>query len=165
MGSLGLTATTMAVRSAFALLCFALLCGLAAASSGFQSETETELTKNEGEAAGNQILVAEAVESRVARGSKKSGKKNACKKDPKSKECLKTKRNKPGKRPKKDKPKKTKGKKTKKNRNKTRIPKILANPAKEVRKEVRNSGRMVQDMQRKRKRKKRKKQRKLPKNY
>merc|ERR1711971_440027 len=171
--SLGLTATTMAVRSAFALLCFALLCGLAAASSGFQSETETELTKNEGEAAGNQILVAEAVESRVARGSKKSGKKNACKKDPKSKECLKTKRNKPGKRPKKDKPKKTKGKKTKKNRNKTRrnnnrqkrIPKILANPAKEVRKEVRNSGRMVQDMQRKRKRKKRKKQRKLPKNY
>merc|ERR1712172_166152 len=118
--SLGLTATTMAVRSAFALLCFALLCGLAAASSGFQSETETELTKNEGEAAGNQILVAEAVESRVARGSKKSGKKNACKKDPKSKECLKTKRNKPGKRPKKDKPKKTKGKKTKKNRNKTR---------------------------------------------
>merc|ERR1711971_1137074 len=72
MGSLGLTATTMAVRSAFALLCFALLCGLAAASSGFQSETETELrTKIEGEAAGNQILVEQALESRIARGSKK----------------------------------------------------------------------------------------------
>merc|ERR1711971_640853 len=71
MGSLGLTATAMAVRSAFALLCFALLCGLAAASSGkLQSETETELTKTEGEAAGNQILVEQAVESRVARGSK-----------------------------------------------------------------------------------------------
>merc|ERR1719180_232646 len=114
----------MAVRSAFALLCFALLCGLAAASSGFQSETETELrTKNEGEAAGNQVLVAEAVESRVARGSKKGGKKNACKEDPKSKECKKRKKNrknKPRKGQKNDKPKKTKGKKTKKNRNKQR---------------------------------------------
>merc|ERR1719234_2051533 len=65
----------MAVRSAFALLCFALLCGLVA-SSGFQSETETELrTKIEGEAAGNQVLVAEAVESRVARGSKREDRK------------------------------------------------------------------------------------------
>merc|ERR1711971_211230 len=121
MGSLGLTATTMAVRSAFALLCFALLCGLAAASSGFQSETETELrTKIEGEAAGNQILVEQALESRIARGSKK-GKKNACKKDPNSKECKKrqkTRNSKRGKGQKKDKPKKTKGKKTKKNRNK-----------------------------------------------
>merc|ERR1711971_198728 len=96
MGSLGLTAT-MAVRSAFALLCFALLCGLAA-SRGFQSETETELrTKNEGEAAGNQVLVADAVESRVARGSKKGGEKNACKEDPKSKKCLRqTRRSKQG---------------------------------------------------------------------
>merc|ERR1712172_25574 len=121
MGSLGLTATAMAVRSAFALLCFALLCGLAA-SSGFQSETETELTKNKGEAAGNQILVAEAVESSVARGSKRKGKKNACKEDPKSKECLrkKNRRNKTGKKQKNDKPKKIKGKKSKKNRNKTR---------------------------------------------
>merc|ERR1719400_3000256 len=89
----------MAVRSAFALLCFALLCGLAA-SSGFQSETETELTKNEGEAAGTQVLVEEALESRVARGSK-NGKKNkkteACKKNPKSERCKKQKarKNKP----------------------------------------------------------------------
>merc|ERR1739840_69890 len=90
MGSLGLTATAMAVRSAFALLCFALLCGLAAASSGFQSKTETELTKNEGEAAGNQVLVAEAVESRVARGSnngKKNKKTKACEKNPNLKKC------------------------------------------------------------------------------
>merc|ERR1711971_1552424 len=128
--SLGLTATTMAVRSAFALLCFALLCGLAAASSGFQSETETELTKNEGEAAGNQILVAEAVESRVARGSKKSGKKNACKKDPKSKECLKTKRNKPGKRPKKDKPKKNRNKTRRNNNRQKKNPKNSGKPGK-----------------------------------
>merc|ERR1711971_557229 len=85
MGSLGLTAT-MAVRSAFALLCFALLCGLAA-SSGFQSETETELrTKNEGEAAGNQVLVADAVESRVARGSKKRRGKECMQRRPKVKE-------------------------------------------------------------------------------
>merc|ERR1711971_1440680 len=74
-----------------ALLCFALLCGLAAASSGkLQSETETELTKNQGEAAGNQILVEEAVGSRVVRGSK-NGKKNkktkACEKNPKSEKC------------------------------------------------------------------------------
>merc|ERR1719234_1182019 len=113
----------MAVRSAFALLCFAFLCGLAAASSGkLQSETETELrTKNEGEAAGNQVLVAQAVESRVARGSKK-GEKNACKEDPKSKECLRKqkRRNKAGKKQKNDKPKKAKGKKTKKNRNNKR---------------------------------------------
>merc|ERR1712212_698487 len=99
MGSLGLPATAMAVRSAFALLCFALLCGLAA-SSGFQSETETELTKNEGEAAGTEVLVEEALESRVARGSK-NGKKNkkteACKKNPKSERCKKQKarKNKP----------------------------------------------------------------------
>merc|ERR1711872_150465 len=93
MGSLGLPATAMAVRSAFALLCFALLCGLAA-SSVVQSETETELTKTEGEAAGNQVLVAEALESRVARGSTKS---KACRKDPNSKKCLrkKTRNNRP----------------------------------------------------------------------
>merc|ERR1712037_529174 len=66
MGSLGLPATAMAVRSAFALLCFALLCGLAASSAAVQSETETEL--KEGEAAGNQVLVEEALESREARG-------------------------------------------------------------------------------------------------
>merc|ERR1712210_431775 len=65
MGSLGLPATAMAVRSAFALLYFALLCGLAASSVG-QSETETEL--KEGEAAGNQVLVEQALESRVVRG-------------------------------------------------------------------------------------------------
>merc|ERR1712055_909562 len=88
MGSLGLPATAMAVRSAFALLCFALLCGLAA-SSGFQSETETELTKNEGDAAGTQVLVEEAAESRAARGSKNKNKdeNEACKKNPKSKKC------------------------------------------------------------------------------
>merc|ERR1711936_289546 len=82
MGSLGLPARAMAVRSAFALLCFALLCGLAT-SSVVQSETETELTKKEGEAAGNEVLVEQAVESRVVRG---TGKKN-CKKNPK--ECKK----------------------------------------------------------------------------
>merc|ERR1712130_510331 len=69
MGSLGLPATAMAVRSAFALLCFALLCGLAASSVG-QSETETELTKKEGEAAGNKLLVEQALESREVRGTK-----------------------------------------------------------------------------------------------
>jgi len=68
MGSLGLPATAMAVRSAFALLCFALLCGLAASSVG-QSETETEL--KEGEVAGNQVLVEQALESRVVRGTRK----------------------------------------------------------------------------------------------
>merc|ERR1712001_64439 len=67
MGSLGLPARAMAVRSAFALLCFALLCGLAV-SSVVQSETETELTKKEDEAAGNEVLVEQAVESRVVRG-------------------------------------------------------------------------------------------------
>merc|ERR1712212_437195 len=87
MGSLGLPATAMAVRSAFALLCFALLCGLAASSVG-QSETETELTKTEGEAAGNQVLVPEALESRVARGSNEKKKKSeACRRDPQSKKC------------------------------------------------------------------------------
>merc|ERR1712027_206313 len=80
MGSLGLPAIAMAVRSAFALLCFALLCGLAA-SSDVQSKTETEL--KEGEAAGNQVLVEEALESRVVRGSKQKKKSKACKKNPK----------------------------------------------------------------------------------
>merc|ERR1712001_115184 len=70
MGSLGLPARAMAVRSAFALLCFALLCGLAV-SSVVQSETETELTKKEDEAAGNEVLVEQAVESRVVRGTGK----------------------------------------------------------------------------------------------
>merc|ERR1712001_603081 len=90
MGSLGLPATAMAVRSAFALLCFALLCGLAA-SSVVQSETETEL--KEGEAAGNQVLVEQALESRVVRGTKRrnpckelKGKRNQIK-------CLKARRN------------------------------------------------------------------------
>merc|ERR1712107_822907 len=69
MGSLGPPARAMAVRSAFALFCFALLCGLAASS--IQSETETDLTK-EGEAAGDEVLVEQAVESRVARGAKKT---------------------------------------------------------------------------------------------
>merc|ERR1711953_853647 len=80
MGSLGLPAIAMAVRSAFALLCFALLCGLAA-SSAVQSETETEL--KEGEAAGNQLLVEQALESRVVRGSKQREISKACKKNPK----------------------------------------------------------------------------------
>merc|ERR1739838_184505 len=109
MGSLGLTATAMAARSAFVLLCFALLCGLVA-SSGFQSETETELrTKIEGEAAGNQVLVAEAVESRVARGSKREDRKRQ--KTAKGKKGGKTNKNP------KNKPNK-KGKKTRKNRRK-----------------------------------------------
>merc|ERR1719370_1401604 len=75
----------MAVRSAFALLCFSLLCGLAA-SSAVQSKTETEL--KEGEAAGNQVLVEQALESRVVRGSnrrEKIGK--ACKGDKNPKRC------------------------------------------------------------------------------
>jgi len=87
MGSLGPPARAMAVRSAFALFCFALLCGLAASS--IQSETETDLTK-EGEAAGDEVLVEQAVESRAARGADKKlnkmlrkrcreGKGNACK--------------------------------------------------------------------------------------
>jgi len=89
MGSLGLPATAMAVRSAFALLCFALLCGLAASSVG-QSETETELTKKEGEAAGNKLLVEQALESREVRG---AGKRD-CKKLPKKQRerCLKDRR-------------------------------------------------------------------------
>jgi len=133
MGSLGLPATTMAVRSAFALLCFALLCGLAASSVG-QSETETELTKKEGEAAGNQVLVAEALESRVARGSKgnQNQRSKACRRDPQSNKCLRQKtrknqkkgktvrqgnRNNKGKRQKENKGNK-KGKRGNKNRNK-----------------------------------------------
>merc|ERR1712001_524248 len=80
MGSLGLPARAMAVRSAFALLCFALLCGLAT-SSVVQPETETELTKKEGEAAGNEVLVEQAVESRVVRGTgKRNCKSRKCKK-------------------------------------------------------------------------------------
>merc|ERR1711972_347146 len=89
MGSLGPPARAMAVRSAFALFCFALLCGLAASS--IQTETETDLTK-EGEATGDEVLVEQAVESRAARGAdkktikmlrekcrKRKGKGNACK--------------------------------------------------------------------------------------
>merc|ERR1712060_29084 len=68
MGSLGPPARAMAVRSAFALFCFALLCGLAASS--IQSETEIDLTK-EGEATGDEVLVEQAVESRAARGADK----------------------------------------------------------------------------------------------
>merc|ERR1711953_885402 len=81
MGSLGLPARAMAVRSAFALLCFALLCGLAV-SPVVQSETETELTKKEDEAAGNEVLVEQAVESRVVRG---TGQRN-CQKNAKNAE-------------------------------------------------------------------------------
>merc|ERR1712210_249804 len=81
MGSLGLPAIAMAVRSAFALLCFALLCGLVASSAAVQSETETEL--KEGEAAGNQVLVEQALESRIVRGSKQKKISKACKKNPK----------------------------------------------------------------------------------
>merc|ERR1711936_1067138 len=93
MGSLGLPARAMAVRSAFALLCFAFLCGLAV-SSVVQSETETELTKKEGEAAGNEVLVEQAVESRVVRGAgKRNCKSRKCKKCRKQggtwAECLK----------------------------------------------------------------------------
>merc|ERR1712018_897167 len=92
MGSLGLPATAMAVRSAFALLCFALLCGLAASSVG-QSETETELTKREGEAAGNKILVEQALESREVRGAGRGTRKN-CKNltGNKKRECQKDRR-------------------------------------------------------------------------
>merc|ERR1712109_11621 len=86
MGSLGPPARAMAVRSAFALLCFALLCGLAASS--IQSETETDLTK-EGEAAGHEVLVEQAVESRVARGVKdrRAMLKKKCANKPKGKAC------------------------------------------------------------------------------
>merc|ERR1711994_960754 len=86
MGSLGPPARAMAVRSAFALFCFALLCGLAASS--IQSETETDLTK-EGEAAGHEVLVEQAVESRVARGFEERRKKleKKCANKPKGKAC------------------------------------------------------------------------------
>jgi len=91
MGSLGLPATAMAVRSAFALLCFALLCGLAA-SSVVQSETETEL--KEGEVAGNQVLVEQALESRVVRGLGGRCRQWKDKKDQKKyRRCLKAMRN------------------------------------------------------------------------
>merc|ERR1711936_936693 len=83
MGSLGLPARAMAVRSAFALLCFALFCGLAV-SSVVQPETETELTKKEGEAAGNEVLVEQAVESRVVRG---AGNKKCQKNQKQCKKC------------------------------------------------------------------------------
>merc|ERR1711988_849578 len=89
MGSLGPPARAMAVRSAFALLCFALLCGLAASS--IQSETETDLTK-EGEAAGDEVLVEQAVESRAARGTEKKRFKmlrEKCRKNRKGKACEK----------------------------------------------------------------------------
>merc|ERR1712037_381999 len=90
MGSLGLPATGMAVQSAVPLLCFALLCGLAA-SSVVQSETETEL--KEGEVAGNQVLVEQALESRVARGTRPGDKARDCRKKYKDKneirKCLK----------------------------------------------------------------------------
>merc|ERR1711948_50974 len=86
MGSLGPPARAMAVRSAFALLCFALLCGLAASS--IQSETETDLTK-EGEAAGHEVLVEQAVESRVARGveGRRALLKKKCDNNPGGKAC------------------------------------------------------------------------------
>merc|ERR1711936_455756 len=72
--------------SAFALLCFALLCGLAV-SSVVQPETETELTKKEDEAAGNEVLVEQAVESRVVRG---TGKRNCQKNQKQCKKCGRT---------------------------------------------------------------------------
>merc|ERR1712083_52878 len=72
-----------AVRSAFALLCFSLLCGLAV-SSVVQPETETELTKKEGKAAGNEVLVEQAVESRAVRG---TGKRNCQKNQKQCKKC------------------------------------------------------------------------------
>merc|ERR1711972_183673 len=88
MGSLGPPARAMAVRSAFALFCFALLCGLAASS--IQSETETDLTK-EGEAARDEVLVEQAVESRAARGADKKNKikllREKCRENPKRKAC------------------------------------------------------------------------------
>merc|ERR1712014_161339 len=86
MGSLGPPARAMAVRSAFALFCFALLCGLAASS--IQSETETDLTK-EDEAAGHEVLVEQAVESRVARGveGRRAMLKKKCDNKPNGKAC------------------------------------------------------------------------------
>jgi len=96
MGSLGPPARAMAVRSALALFCFALLCGLAASS--IQSETETDLTK-EGEAAGDEVLVEQAVESRAARGAeKKSFKmlKEKCKENRKGEACKRLKEKRKG---------------------------------------------------------------------
>merc|ERR1712083_414536 len=87
MGSLGPPARAMAVRSAFALFCFALLCGLAASS--IQSETETDLIK-EGEAAGDEVLVEQAVESRAARGANRKRNKmlrKKCRENKKGKAC------------------------------------------------------------------------------
>merc|ERR1712012_270417 len=101
MRSLGPPARAMAVRSAFALLCFALLCGLAASS--IQSETETDLTK-EDEAAGHEVLVEQAVESRVARGveGRRAMLKKKCDNKPNGKACArlnkKTRRGKKGRR-------------------------------------------------------------------
>merc|ERR1712115_374836 len=85
--SLGPPARAMAVRSAFALFCFALLCGLAASS--IQSETETDLTK-EGAATGDEVLVEQAVESRAARGADKktiNKLREKCRKNRKGKAC------------------------------------------------------------------------------
>merc|ERR1712115_468012 len=66
----------------------ALLCGLAASS--IQSETETDLTK-EGEAAGDEVLVEQAVESRAARGAEKKNRikmlREKCRENPKRKAC------------------------------------------------------------------------------
>jgi len=111
MGSLGPPARAMAVRSAFALLCFALLCGLAASS--IQSETETDLTK-EGEAAGHEVLVEQAVESRVARGVKdrRAMLEKKCANKPKGKACERLK-----KKTRKDRKKSKKGKKGRRGNN------------------------------------------------
>merc|ERR1712004_863108 len=116
MGSLGPPARAMAVRSAFALFCFALLCGLAASS--IQSETETDLTK-EGEAAGDEVLVEQAVESRAARGAEKKKfkmLKEKCNKNPKGDACDRLKERRRG-RKNSGKAKKNKSKK-RKNKNK-----------------------------------------------
>merc|ERR1712116_9107 len=115
MGSLGPPARAMAVRSAFALFCFDLLCGLAASS--IQSETETDLTK-EGEATGDEVLVEQAVESRAARGAdKKKFKmlKEKCNKNPKGDACDRLKERRRGRKKKK---KKEGGKKKKKKKKK-----------------------------------------------
>merc|ERR1711934_962735 len=73
--------------------------GLAASSVG-QSETETEL--KEGEAAGNQVLVEQALESRVARGARE---RRPCRNSKNPRKCRRqnTRKNKPDPRPKKDK--------------------------------------------------------------
>merc|ERR1711962_954043 len=127
MGSLGPPARAMAVRSAFALFCFALLCGLAASS--IQSETETDLTK-EGEAAGDEVLVEQAVESRAARGADKKNKikmlREKCEENPKGNACDRLKEIRRGRKnsgnAKKNKNKKAKrrGKKAKKKKKKKR---------------------------------------------